>query len=183
MPGAFKLDNLLTYKPHLVQICTNFCFPLCWGAQSHNPVIGPILRNGNSPNSDKIASDKLISTTLKFDETKVLKWLGQPYEAVQCPFSQFLPLSKFQHWISLEKENLQNSHSNLILVWIWKILYGYQQFLNTPFEILFKSYSWYIFFFSKQLQDSKWACPNLSICSFFNYNFVSLHIQISLKSE
>ena len=73
MPGAFKLDNLLTYKPHLVQFCTNFCFPLCWGAQSHNPVIGPILRNGNSPNSDKIASDKLISTTLKFDETKVLK--------------------------------------------------------------------------------------------------------------
>ena len=73
MPGAFKLDNLLTFKPHLIQFCTNFCFLLYWGAQSHHPVIGSILRIETSPNSDKIASDKLIFTTLKFDETVLLK--------------------------------------------------------------------------------------------------------------
>ena len=104
MPGAFKVGIFKTFQPHLVQFCTNFCFLLYWGAQSHHPAIGPILRNGNSPNSDKIASDKLTSKTLKFDETEVLKWLGPPNEAVQCPFSQFDIYQNFSFESDLKKK-------------------------------------------------------------------------------
>ena len=66
MSGAFKVDNLQTFKPHLIQNHANF-FLLYWGANTYHPATGPTLRIGNSPHSGKIVSDKIISTGLKIN--------------------------------------------------------------------------------------------------------------------
>ena len=87
MPGAFKLDNLQAFKPHLIQMCTNF-FLLCWGANSYHPAVEPILRIGNSPHSEKIISDKIISTAFKIVRTEVLQYPGLRNNTVHSPFSQ-----------------------------------------------------------------------------------------------
>ena len=90
MSRAFKLDNLQTFKPHLIQNHANF-FLIYWGANTYHPATGPTLRIGNSPHSEKIVSDNIISTAFEIDGTEVLKCLGQPNETVHSPFSQFYP--------------------------------------------------------------------------------------------
>ena len=101
MSGAFKVDNLQTFKPHLIQNHANF-FLLYWGANTYHPVLGPTLRIWNSPHSWKNVSDKMILIAFKINETEVLQCLGQPNETVHSPLSQIIPLSEFQLSIRFE---------------------------------------------------------------------------------
>ena len=100
--GAFKLDNLQTFKPHLIQNHANF-FLIYWGANTYHPATGPTFRIGNSPHSGKFLLNKMISTAHKIHETEVLECPGQPNETVHSPFSQLYLYLNFSFDSDLNK--------------------------------------------------------------------------------
>ena len=113
MSGAFKLGNLQTFKPNLIQNHTNF-FPSILRSQ--------FLSLSHSANIEKREVPPLWENcmgwnnfhSLKIHETEVLQCLGQPKEPVHSPFNQF----KLYLNISFESDLKRNISQILIQIWL-----------------------------------------------------------------